>query len=58
MCTTNKQSIEISYNDIKNTNPTLATWIAFEPMVIFPYLNRIAYNLACKQYPSYANIHP
>ena len=27
-------------------------------MVIFPYLNRIAYTLACKQYPSYANIHP
>lgn len=58
MCTTNKQSIEISYNDIKNTNPTLATWIAFEPLVIFPLLNKIAYGLACKQYPSYANIHP
>lgn len=58
MCTSNKQSIEISYNDIKNTNPTLATWIAFEPMIIFPYLNRTAYQLACKQYPSYASIHP
>lgn len=58
MCTSNKQSLEISYNDIKNTNPTLATWIAFEPMIIFPYLNRTAYQLACKQYPSYANIHP
>ena len=58
MCTSNKQSIEISYNDLKNTNPTIATWIAFEPFLIFPYLNRTAYQLACRQYPSYASIHP
>jgi DNA replication licensing factor MCM2 len=53
MCTSNKQSLEVSYEHLKNTNPTLAIWIAFEPLVIFPYLNLTAYHIACKNYPAY-----
>lgn len=53
MCTSNRQSIEISYDHIKAAQPTLAVWIAMEPLHIFPYLNLTAYKIACKNYPSY-----
>lgn len=58
MCTNNRQSIEISYEHLKATNPTLSWWVAMEPLIIFPYLNMSAYKMALKNYPAFQKIHP
>lgn len=57
MCSANKQSLEITYLHLTQANPTLAYWIFETPALILPYLNQVAFELACKYFPGYENIH-
>jgi DNA replication licensing factor MCM2 len=56
MCSNNRQSLEVSYTHITTSYETLAVWIAFEPAVILPYLNTIAFEVANHSFPGYENI--
>lgn len=57
MCSSNKQSLEITYIHLTANNPTLAYWIFETPKLILPYLDIVAFELACKYFPGYENIH-
>lgn len=57
MCSNNKQSLEVTYLHLSQKYPTLAYWIFETPTLILPYLNTIAYELACKYFPGFDNIH-
>lgn len=56
MCIANQQSIEISYNHLKEALPTIAMWVGLEPSLILPELNSIAYSIACKNYAAYKSM--
>lgn len=56
MCSNNKQSLEVHYNHISNVYETLAVWIGFEPAIILPYLNTVAFEVANLYFPGYENI--
>lgn len=56
MCKSNKQSLEVAYNDIVKFNSTIAYWVAEEPKIIFPYLNDAARGQVNKKY-DYQHIH-
>lgn len=53
MCFNNLQSIEISYNHLKEALPTIAMWVGLEPALILPELNSIAYAHAGRNFASY-----
>lgn len=57
MCSANRQSLEITYNHLTQQNPTLAYWVFETPALVFPILNTVAHELACKYFPGYENIH-
>jgi DNA replication licensing factor MCM2 len=57
MCSANQQSLEITYIHLTQMNPTLAYWIFETPALILPYLNQVAFEIACKYFPGYENIH-
>ena len=57
MCHSNKQSLEITYDHIMKTIPTLAIWVADEPASILPYLNAVAFEIAKTYYKNYESIH-
>ncbi len=57
MCHSNKQSLEITYNHLMQTIPTLAIWVADEPGSILPYLNAVAFEISKTYYKNYENIH-
>ncbi len=42
----NKQSINVLHIDMLNNIKTIALWIAEEPLIIMPYLNEVARDLA------------
>lgn len=56
MCSNNKQSLEIYYSHISNSVETLAMWVGFEPAIILPYLNGVAFDVANHFFPGYENI--
>lgn len=56
MCSNNKQSLEVSYSHISNSYETLAVWIAFEPAIVLPYLNTVAFEVANHSFPGYEDI--
>ena len=56
MCSLNKQSLEVHYTHIANVYETLAVWIGFEPAIILPYLNTVAFEVANYYFPGYDNI--
>lgn len=58
MCLANQQSIEISYQHLKEALPTIAMWVGLEPSLILPELNLMAYNIACKNFASYKSMFP
>lgn len=58
MCTANKQSIEIDYDHLKGALATIAMWVGLEPYTILPFLNTIAYKIACQIFSSYKDIFP
>ena len=53
LCISNGQSLEISYNHLKEAIPTIAMWVGLEPTIILPELNAIAYSIACKSFAQY-----
>ena len=53
----NKQSINVLHIDMLNNIKTIALWIAEEPLIIMPYLNEVARDLALDQFPNYLTIH-
>jgi DNA replication licensing factor MCM2 len=57
MCSRNSQSLDITYIHLTNTIPTIAYWIFETPAIILPHLNATAFELACKQFPGYQEIH-
>ena len=57
MCSNNKQSLEVTYLHLSQKYPTLAYWIFETPALILPYLNTVAYELACRYFPGFDNIH-
>jgi len=58
MCENNSQSLDIVYQDLVNANRTIALWIAQEPSLIMPYLNKVAMDVVLGLYPNYGNIFP
>lgn len=56
MCMNNKQSLEINFTHFTNKNPQIAIWLAEEPALVLPILNRVAFELVCEVYPSYNNL--
>jgi len=56
MCSNNKQSLEVHYGHISNSVETLAMWIGFEPAIILPYLNNVAFEVANHFFAGYENI--
>jgi len=58
MCLANQQSIEISYQHLKEALPTIAMWVGLEPSLILPELNLLAYSIACKNFASYKSMFP
>ncbi|EGR31577.1 mcm2-3-5 family protein, putative [Ichthyophthirius multifiliis] len=58
MCQKNKSSLEINYTHLYDKLPTIALWIIQEPMIIFPYLNDVAFEVVRRFYPTYSDIHP
>lgn len=57
MCESNKQSLDITYMDLVKECQTIALWIAEEPMIIMPYLNKVAFDVVISFYPEYHKIH-
>ena len=57
MCSNNKQSLFVSYRHLSDAIPTIALWIADEPLEILPVLNKIAYNLVIEEFKAYKNIY-
>jgi DNA replication licensing factor MCM2 len=57
MCTSNKQTLEVNFNHINQSNQHLAIWIAQLPSQTLPILNDVAYSLCCEIFPQYGNIH-
>lgn len=57
MCASNKQSLEVTYTHLTNKFPTLAIWIAEDPIDMIPILNVVAYDITMELYPEYGNIH-
>ena len=57
MCTNNKQSLEVTYSHISKKYPSLALWIATDPINIFTILNEVAMEVVKEIFPSYENIH-
>lgn len=37
---------------------SIAIWVSYEPNIILPYLNDIAFAVACKYFHNYSDIHP
>lgn len=58
MCSSNGQSLEVVYNHMSQTIPTIAYWIFETPAIILPLLNDTAADLANKFYPGYQDISP
>ena len=58
MCVSNKQSLYISYNHLKDAMPTIAMWVGLEPEIIIPELNKIAYKVAINRYITYKTMFP
>lgn len=56
MCSNNRQSLEIHYQHISTYYETLAVWIGFEPAIIIPYLNTVAFEVANYYFPGYDSI--
>lgn len=57
MCQANKQSLEVTFGHISRKFPTLAIWLAEEPVLVFQMLNEVAMELVLEVYPSYQKIH-
>lgn len=57
MCSANSQSLDITYIHLTNTIPTIAYWIFETPAIILPHLNSATFELACKYFPGYQEIH-
>jgi DNA replication licensing factor MCM2 len=57
MCTQNKQSLEVNFAHINESNSFLASWILQSPKLTIPILNDIGFTLACEIFPQYSNIH-
>jgi DNA replication licensing factor MCM2 len=47
MCNENRQSLEVSYVDLMHGAGSIAIWVSYEPNIILPYLNDIAFAVAC-----------
>lgn len=57
MVESNKQSIEIIHQDLLKDNQTLSIWIAEEPEILMPFLNKFAFELVLSFFPNYHKIH-
>jgi DNA replication licensing factor MCM2 len=57
MCTDNKQSLEITFHHLSAKLPTLAIWIAEQPMLLLPILSNVTEELVTELYPEYHRIH-
>lgn len=56
MCSDNGQSLEVTYLHLSQKSPTLAYWIFETPALIFPYLNTVVFDMACRYFPGFENI--
>lgn len=57
MCSKNMQSIELTYFHMTRQEPTLAYWLFEAPAHVLPIMNSVSFDVACKLYPGYENIH-
>lgn len=57
MCKENGQSIEVVYQDLSETFPTISLWVFESPGLILGYLNQVLLDAACWFYPGYESIH-
>lgn len=54
MCQQNKQSLHVNFPHLSNKIPTLAIWLAEEPVHILPILNQVASNVVAELFPEYS----
>ena len=54
MCSSNKQSLEVTYTHLTNKFPTLAIWVAEDPVDVIPILNIVAYDITMELFPNYS----
>lgn len=57
MCSNNKQSLEVDFSHLSDTVPVLSFWLFDSPALLIPYLNQVVYEVACKLYRNFGNIH-
>ena len=57
MCSANKATLNVSYLDLMNSEPTLAIWIIEAPRDMLNVLNEAATRQTYRLFPSYGSIH-
>lgn len=57
MCSSNKQSLEVTFIHLSKKYPTLAIWLAEEPILVLPIFNDVGSELIAEVSPEYYNIH-
>jgi DNA replication licensing factor MCM2 len=58
MCSSNGQSLEISYQHLSQAAAILAIWLADHPKDMLQIYDEAAMQTVLKQFPAYDNIHP
>jgi DNA replication licensing factor MCM2 len=58
MCTSNLQSLKVSYLHLSRSAPNLAVWVADAPDVMFEIFNQEAMAVVLTLFPHYDEIHP
>jgi len=57
MCSNNKQSLFVNFPHLSSKIPTLAIWVAEEPVHLLPILNQVASNVVEELFPEYKQVH-
>ena len=58
MCSNNLQSLEVDFSHLSDTVPVLSFWLFDSPSLLMPFLNQVVFEIACRLFPGYNNIHP
>lgn len=57
MCSNNRQSLEVDFSHLSDTVPVLSFWLFDSPALLIPYLNQVVYEVACRLFRNFGNIH-
>ena len=57
MCSANKQSLEVSFQHLSNSQPMLAIWVADMPAQMLEHFNEVASHVVSMEFEEYKRIH-